>query len=154
MKYRIALVLLLTGCGASVGGGTGDREPQSGIPLAATFESINANILRPKCLSCHSGSRAPHGIDLSSLKKIMENNSFPPLLVPGDPKESSLYTSVLNGSMPKNRRRLNSRELEALRLWIEGLKSPDDDEPGDDNSEDNSDAGEPKDGWDPGEPQL
>lgn len=118
--------------------------------LENNFQSIFANIIQPKCVECHSGSNAPHNIHLSSYEEIVNGSAFPPLIVPGKPNESSLYKSVLNGSMPKNRPRLSETELVVLYNWIRdgALKKPgeklppdDDEPPNEDEPPDDNDNG-------------
>ena len=97
--------------------------------LEPTFESINRKIFGPKCVSCHSGSDAPHGIDITTYEKIINGSVFPPLVVPGSPENSSLYNSVMNNSMPKDSQPLSTVEKLTLFNWIRGgaLKVPGDD---------------------------
>ncbi len=103
--------------------------PSYQIPLQPTFVSIRENILatssiRGKCLSCHSGSKPAHHLDLSTYEKIVKNSHLPPLLVPGKPEDSVLYTSCAKGEMPKGGgAKLTQQELNALYDWIkEGAK--------------------------------
>ncbi|MCB0364655.1 MAG: hypothetical protein H6624_06510 [Bdellovibrionaceae bacterium] len=98
--------------------GLGDLKP--------TFKSVSAVIFANKCVECHSGAKTPHGIDLSSYGVIKGNNSFPPLLVPGNPLASSLYRSIANDSMPKDRPPLSFQEKQAIYEWIlqGGLEVP------------------------------
>lgn len=108
-----------------LGGGLGKLEP--------SFESLDRKILETRCIECHSGKDAPHGIDLSTYEKIMYGNVFPPLVVPGEPMKSTLYTSVIDNSMPKNRKPLTAIEKKALFDWIKdgALKFPKSDEDSD-----------------------
>lgn len=89
-----------------------------GLVMEANFASINENILQGKCMSCHSGSEAPHGIELSSYSLIMDNALFPPLVVPGKPEESSLYTSITTGDMPMKAPKLSEVEIQSVYNWI------------------------------------
>src|SRR5581483_12022391 len=41
------------------------------LPLGPTFASLNQNIFKPKCVSCHSGAAPSGGIDLSSYASII-----------------------------------------------------------------------------------
>jgi uncharacterized membrane protein len=94
------------------------------------FEFINRAIIERKCLECHSGSKAPHGIDLANYETIMGKPVFPPLIVPFKPSESSFYVSVTQGRMPKNRGRLSKDEIDLIRNWIQsGARKTDDPSP-------------------------
>ena len=101
----------------------GQKPPQPPVPqpqahISSTYKSIFEQILAPKCVECHSGSTAPHGIDLSSYKNIMENSLFPPLVVRYKPEVSSLYEAVESGQMPKGDEKLSDEELKAIYDWI------------------------------------
>lgn len=86
--------------------------------LETSFSSIEANIIRPLCIDCHSGTNPPHGILLTSYEAIVNSPIFPPLIIPKKPLESSLYKSVLTGQMPRDRRKLNQNELQVIYNWI------------------------------------
>jgi hypothetical protein len=90
----------------------------SDLSIDATYSSMQAKVFTPKCVSCHSGSAAPHGIVLNSYASIVHNGMFPPLVVPGNPETSSLYQAVADGSMPKNQAPLSPKALAALYVWI------------------------------------
>ena len=83
-----------------------------------TFDSLNEKVFKPKCLSCHNSPSSADGVDVSSYEKIMNNNLFPPLIVPGKPNESSLYLSCENKSMPQGGPPLSDEQLSAFREWI------------------------------------
>ncbi len=96
-----------------------------------TYASIREKILVPKCLSCHSGPNSPHGLDLSTFEGVMGQKHFPPLIVPGHPDRSSLYTVVKSGAMPKMMGRLSEKDILAISTWIknganehEGVPNP------------------------------
>ena len=105
--------------------GSGQPSGKLGKPTAE-FVGLDRAIFKPLWVDCHSGASAPHKIELNSYEKIMSGSVFPPLVVPGDPEGSSLYQSIANGSMPKNRRKLTNPERIALYNWIKNgaLKEP------------------------------
>jgi hypothetical protein len=145
-KKNLALMMasaLVASCGPPMGPDVQGGDHENLNALRPTYESVRAHILQPLCISCHSGKKPPHGIDLSSLEKIESSEAFPPLVIPGSAEDSSLYVSVLNGSMPKKRRRLSRSELRAVRDWINQMSHAGHGEPG---------MGEPGDGDQPGEP--
>lgn len=100
-----------------------------GERLVATYASIREKILVPKCIDCHSGPNSPHGLDLSSYSKVLDQSHFPPLVVPGKPEQSSLYSSVSSGKMPKNSASLSSEELDAISTWIKNGARENEDQP-------------------------
>lgn len=138
----LIVVTVITGC-MKASHSPGRENLGNGFgKLVPTFESLNRKIIETRCVECHSGSKTPHGIDLSTYEKIMYGNVFPPLVVPGEPMRSSLYTSVVDNSMPKNRKPLSTIEKKALFDWIKkgALKFPNSDEDsseGDDKDDEN-----------------
>lgn len=92
---------------------------QLGKLVDASFPTINQYVIQPKCLRCHSTATPNnHGIDLSSYESMINSPVFPPLIVPGDAVNSSLYTSMLSGDMPKDGRKLPDIVLNRVRDWI------------------------------------
>lgn len=75
----------------------------------ATFTYINANILQPKCVSCHGTSG---GYSYANYTATLRS------VVPGNPNASLLYTETASGSMPK-RTRLTTQEVDLIRSWIQ-----------------------------------
>jgi mono/diheme cytochrome c family protein len=91
--------------------------------LEATFASLNENIFKPKCLSCHVGTAPTGKADLSSYEKIMAQE----LVVPKNPSESLLFAEVAGGKMPPPPDPiLSSEEKDAIHAWIMNgaLKEP------------------------------
>jgi hypothetical protein len=128
------ILLLLQGCGFRR-----EKLVQAQGSLDPSFESLQRDIFEPKCVRCHSGPDAPHGIVLSSYASITSKAIFPALIIPGHPESSSLYTAVESGDMPDEGAPLTPRELAAIRTWI--LQLPPD--PG--GTEPGCGAGEPGD---------
>lgn len=122
---------------------------RSSKPVAANFESINELIFSQTCIQCHSGPSAPHKIDLSSYEAIVQNNVFPPLIVPGDPASSSLYESIRTGRMPKRGPALTPQAIAAVRDWIAAGASKDGSGPPPDDGEEPPEDGEPPDDEEP-----
>ncbi len=82
------------------------------VPLGATFKSINANILTPKCMGCHyrgTGGQSPYFDSYTSTRSSVHV---------GFPLDSPLYTECKNGSMPQGAPDLTNAELVALFDWI------------------------------------
>ena len=83
------------------------------------FTTLYAYVIKPKCLRCHNKpSDKNHNIDLSSYEAIVESKVFPPLVSPGSPESSSLYTSIVEGKMPKEGRTLHSYIVKMIYQWI------------------------------------
>jgi hypothetical protein len=84
---------------------TQSLDPNVKIP----FSQIKSEVLTPYCLSCHNvGTEA-------ALKAW---------ITPGKPDSSSFFTTVENGSMPKNRKPLDTRSLELIRMYITQMAPP------------------------------
>lgn len=100
-------------------------KPEPELPDNFTF--VEDEIIKKRCLNCHlTGNGTNHGIDLSSYQAITESEVFPPLVIPGKPEESSLYTSLKTGRMPKGSQKLSDREIEGVFKWIKaGAKNRD-----------------------------
>jgi|GEM_PF-1817699 len=79
------------------------------------FASIQRTIIEPKCISCHMGSGAAMGVDLSSYTKIMESKS----VIPFKPDQSKFFTTIESGRMPKGGARLSDSEIQRVFEWIE-----------------------------------
>ncbi len=86
------------------------------------FSNLHKYILKPKCISCHSGDNPDDDIDLTTYEKIL-NNPFHYLVIPGLPEESSLLQSVLDGNMPTEASPLSAHEVRFIQKWIE-LSAP------------------------------
>lgn len=87
--------------------------PPTVVPLAANFNSINTNILKPKCLGCHNSTNSAGGLSFSTYTATMN------AVQKGIPTSSSLYTSVaVRNTMPKGGASLTTAETKAINDWI------------------------------------
>lgn len=127
-------VALIAACSAGSGEGldiSGRPLGEGGdVPLAATLESIQANVFNPFCIVCHSGAGAPQGLRLDA------NNSFSSLVgvsseedgsvlrvEPGNPDQSYLVqklegTAAVGGRMPLDAPALPQSTIAVIRQWI------------------------------------
>ncbi len=82
--------------------------------LEATFSSIQALILIPKCVGCHSpGGERPQE-DYSTYQSTMNTGG----IAPGEPNNSEMFRECESGSMPENAPPLSNQEMLALEGWI------------------------------------
>lgn len=84
------------------------------------FDSLHKFILKPKCLSCHSGPNAEpmnDPIDFSTYESTMVDR-FIPLVVKGNPYKGRLFNSVESGEMPP-KMNLHQKEIDFIKKWIE-----------------------------------
>ena len=83
------------------------------IPLEASYFSIKANIIDPKCIDCHNSQTSQGSVDLSSYSRVMN------YVDTDDPQDSELYLSTLDGSMPPEPQHpLSNEELTVILQWI------------------------------------
>jgi hypothetical protein len=80
-------------------------------------------ILRASCTSCHRGSRAKNGLDVTSVAKLLSGGSSGAAIVPGDP-DGSLLLQVIEHTrepfMPPDEDQLDEASRATLRAWILG----------------------------------
>ncbi len=134
-------IFALSFVGCSLPKGVHDDEPDYSPMAAPNYKAINSWIVNTRCIECHSATAPKGDIDLSSYEKIINATVFPPLIIPGNPEKSLLYESVATGRMPKGKRPLKKRELQAIYDWIKnGAKNED------------VPSGEPRGPGEPGEP--
>ena len=86
------------------------------------FKNLYRFILKPKCISCHSGEQADDDIDLTTYDNII-NHPYYYLVAPGLPLDSSLYLSVQHDDMPSKNPHLTKVEKDFIKKWIE-LNAP------------------------------
>jgi len=89
-----------------------DASTQLQVPVSqqVDFDLLKGQILTPHCISCHSEAKTESGIG--------------PWVTAGAPEDSSLYTTVKDGSMPKGMAPLSTADLEIIRGYIEQLTPP------------------------------
>ena len=81
--------------------------------LMPSYQSISANILIPKCTSCHGAARADSGIRYDSYAATMRTVSA------NSAANSKLYTECRNGSMPDRPFvALSAAEISTIQTWI------------------------------------
>jgi len=107
-------VLVLANCGSPLHVPTSSSGPltQQGDD---SFALLSANILQPKCSSCHSGSSPAGGIDLTNYTSILAAKG---VVTPGDPAHSTLYNEIQSGDMPDGGPVLTANEVQAIHDWI------------------------------------
>jgi Protein of unknown function (DUF1553)/Protein of unknown function (DUF1549)/Planctomycete cytochrome C len=86
-------------------------------------------ILAKHCVSCHGEERPKAGLRLDTAVSAIRGGVGGPAIVAGKADESPLYLAVIGDGdvdrMPLKRPPLSTREIEALRAWIEaGAPSP------------------------------
>jgi|SRR5579862_2903865 len=140
---RIAVLqlsgLLAAALGACSGNGKGldaNGQPLNGsggggnVPLAADFDSIQANVFTPICSVCHSGAAAPEGLMLDaqhsySLLVNVPSTEVPSLLRvdPGNPDNSYIIQKLeghaaVGAQMPFGEPPLPASTIAFIAQWI------------------------------------
>jgi mono/diheme cytochrome c family protein len=82
-------------------------------PLPATFASINATILAPKCVGCHSTANPQGGYAYDTFAKTLLSVNKT------TPTSSLLYARTLSAAMPKGGTALTPDQEAQILLWIQ-----------------------------------
>lgn len=104
---------------------TEPAKPPEGQTAAVTFEKHILPIFEAKCIRCHGATKMSKGIDVRTVPAMLKGGEKGPILVPGSPAQSSLWTSVAKDEMPPNKaNKLTPNEKSLLQNWISsGAKS-------------------------------
>lgn len=76
-----------------------------------TFSQVNQNVFQSSCVSCHSGSGSPAGVDLSTFDGVSGQ------VVPGSPQQSKIYQEISDGKMPPTGA-LPQDQIQQVSDWI------------------------------------
>lgn len=100
------------------------KDPPTVPVKAVSFKEVRG-FLDKHCLICHGNAGKPKaGLDLRTLAAIKKGGDSGEVLVPGDPKKSKLYTSMLPGSdslmPPDDKPQPTEAEKNLIRDWIAG----------------------------------
>jgi hypothetical protein len=135
----VALGLLCAWLCACSGSGVGldsNGQPLSSsnsggtVPLAATFDAIQANVFTPICSVCHIGATAPEGLMLDAAHSYnllvgVPSTEVPSILrvSPGDPTNSYIIQKLeghaaVGGQMPLGETPLPAATIAFIAQWI------------------------------------
>jgi hypothetical protein len=82
-------------------------------------------ILRKFCRPCHDAENEnPSELFMDNYEMVMKGGNHGPSVVPGKPKESSLYFKLLPNppfgkEMPRGKKKMTEEEIRTIRDWIE-----------------------------------
>jgi uncharacterized membrane protein len=111
-------VVILLGLCMSVSVTTGASVSPEATP---TFAEV-AVILEENCTMCHSGPKAPKGLQLASYESVMKGSVDGPVVIAGGPKESELVRRIRGISMPRmplsGPPYLSEEEMNLIEAWI------------------------------------
>ena len=99
--------------------------PQTGDTASAagnvTFHSTIQPIFQQRCATCHTGTGAPLGLDLSTYDAVMRGANGQPVVVPGKPDQSLLVQKVkgtMAPQMPFGGPPLSATDIQHIEQWI------------------------------------
>ena len=84
------------------------------------YETQIRPIIKEHCTHCHGEEEKPKGgVDLR-LRRFMDGKTEDgsPVLTPGDPEKSALWTLTRDGEMPKKGKKMPEHQLALLAAWI------------------------------------
>ena len=82
--------------------------------LAPNFESLNANIFKPKCAGCHAKATDDNqDVELADYAGVKAQVDDP------NPENTTLWFGITQGGMPKNGKPLSQAEQDALKAWMQ-----------------------------------
>jgi len=84
-----------------------------------TFEKDVRPILKAHCFDCHGeGEKLKGGVDLRLRRLMLAGGDNGPVLVPGKPDNSLLFTMVHSGEMPRREKKLTAEQIALIKKWI------------------------------------
>lgn len=102
--------------------------PSIGGQIRPDFSRDVLAVFKGRCVSCHEGSSAAGGLDLSTIEGIKKGGDSGKLVIPGDPERSTLIRRLLGKDglpqMPMGFVPLDDGKIALIRKWIqEGAKT-------------------------------
>ena len=95
-------------------------EPPKPTGPQVPFATVAA-VFKDKCTTCHGGVEPKGGLDLRSAKAAITGGDSGAGVKPGDPDNSLVWQSIMDGTMPpKNRPQLTDAEKKLIKDWIAG----------------------------------
>ncbi|MCI0748274.1 MAG: hypothetical protein L0Y58_22955, partial [Verrucomicrobia subdivision 3 bacterium] len=84
-----------------------------------SFEKDIRPILKAHCFDCHGeGEKLKGGVDLRLRRLMLAGGDNGPVLVPGKPDKSLLFTLVQTGEMPRREKKLTADQIALIKKWI------------------------------------
>ncbi len=114
MKLRRLGSLLSLFCFGTAAAVTGETDP------TPRFESDILPIFETRCLTCHGDAEHQSDLDLRTRDSVLRGGRTGPVITPYLPDESLLLQKLVQGAMPPGKAKLDSAEIDRIRLWIDG----------------------------------
>lgn len=96
--------------------------PGAGKSTEFTFQQIQQELLVPKCAQCHGKGLSLGGVNVENYSALVASTgstSRNPVVIPGKPEQSPLFTSIKTGKMPPGGKNLASEPwVRVLEAWI------------------------------------
>jgi mono/diheme cytochrome c family protein len=83
-----------------------------------SFERDVLPILSANCSKCHGAGKIEAGLDLRTLRGMLEGGDNGAVLVRGDASRSLLFQKVSKGEMPPGKAKLSEAQVRLVRDWI------------------------------------
>ena len=93
------------------------------------YYSVIQPIFDARCISCHSGSDAEEGLNLSSYNNVMNGGDSGDVIIPYDHANSLLWQYVNSGYMPPGTNDLTNTQVDLIAQWIDEGALPEPYEP-------------------------
>jgi WD40 repeat protein len=117
---RLLLAIILAG-GMAFGADAPRRNSKSAESSGARQTTERAmRLLSANCLSCHNAEKHKGGLQLLSRGDALKGGDGGPVLVPGKPNESALFTALAHDADPHMppKKQLSTNQIELMRRWI------------------------------------
>lgn len=115
-QLKQTLLIAITVSGMATNAPGADEEPTPNL----FYETAVADIIRTRCLKCHTAKRRDGGLDLSSAEGIVAGSESGPILDSDQLDASILLERVVSGEMPpEGEAPLTDAQKMAMREWIE-----------------------------------
>ncbi len=123
LSGRLALLLLVLAASPNRVQSEEAKPADGKPPVKVTYEEHVRPIFREHCFSCHNQDTKKSDLSLASFAGISQGGSTGPILEPGDPDSSRLWSLVSHAEepkMPPNQDKLPDAKLEIIKAWITG----------------------------------
>jgi len=97
-------------------GSAAEATPAPAEAADVAWESGIGDLIRTKCVACHSSTNKLGGLDLSSYQAAMAGGGSGPAIVPGEAPTSLLFTRQASGGHPGQ---FSADELIQIEHWLE-----------------------------------
>ena len=121
------VLVLVTACRSAVTPApapTPTATPAAKVTFSGSYSQTIQPIFTQNCVTCHGPQKAENGLRLDSCQAALKGTQYGPVIVPGEPAQSTLV-SVIKGTasptirMPHNGVALSNQQIQDIVLWIQ-----------------------------------